>query len=295
LSQVSSLAAVRRERREAGRGSADGSGGLSPAPKRRRHPSADVAILSLHCDMMTTEGTEIEDMARGTGIADRDQIRTLEFRIEELKDRFVAELDRAGRDGDASLDPDFLKRFKETAHRLARQVNSSLPLSFPPEAADEIRRTVIDALTEADEIDEARPLDAVDGFLLRFEQIRHILRDALDESLGVAEEDGQAVVRRIIEWLPGIRQGEVAELAGTSVKTLQRLARDGGHPSSRLLLLARLLAILRRAWTPRGTVAWFHRPRADLGGRAPIELLSDPEYEDRLMVTARQGRAGHGA
>jgi hypothetical protein len=240
--------------------------------------------------MHTTEEIEIEGAMPGATTPE-DQIRGLEFRLEEMKDRLVEELDRAGE----GLDSDFVNRFRDTAHEAARLVNESLPLTFPPEAGDEVRRTVIEALTEADEIDGDRPLDAVNQLLIRFEQIRHVLRDACDESLEAGHEDGRALAKNLVEWLPSVRQADIAELLGTSARSLQRLIKEGGAPSSRLRLVTRLVALLRRAWTPEGTVAWFHRARRELDGKAPIEVLGQPEYEETLVVLVRQGRAGHGS
>ena len=40
--------------------------------------------------------------------------------------------------------------------------------------------------------------------------------------------------------------------------------------------VARLVAILRHAWTDEGVVAWFYRPRKDLDARKPIELIDEP-------------------
>lgn len=56
--------------------------------------------------------------------------------------------------------------------------------------------------------------------------------------------------------------------------------------------MARLVAILRHAWTEDGIVAWFHRPRRDLQGQRPIAVLKDPNYdEDELISAARAGRS----
>jgi hypothetical protein len=241
--------------------------------------------------MAATEEIEIEAIMPGATTPEQDQIRGLEFRLEEMKDRLVEELGRAGE----GLDSDFLDRFRTTAHEAARLVNESLPLSFPPEAGDEVRRTVLEALTEVEAIDETRPLDAVDRLLLRFEQIRHVIRDACDESVEATRDDGQALARNLLEWLPGVRQAEIAALVETSPRTLQRLAKEGGSPSNRLRLVTRLVALLRRAWTPEGTIAWFHRGRRELDGKAPFDVLGDREFEERLVTMVRQGRAGHGS
>lgn len=234
-------------------------------------------------------------MTLTAGTSERDAVQALAERLEEFKESLVNELE-AVENGDQAVDREFAGRFRETASRLARQLNQSLPMSFPPEAGDEIRRTAIDALTEALEFDEARPLDALDRLMIRLEQIRHILRDAVDESVEASAGDGRAHAEKLIAWLPDVSPTDLATLAGMSARSFQRLRKDGGvASSSRLELLARLVLILRRAWTPRGVVAWFHRPRSGLAGRPPIDLLSSPEYERALLLEARQGRAGHGS
>jgi hypothetical protein len=227
----------------------------------------------------------------GARTPEQDQVRDLEFRLEGMKDRLVEDLDRSGE----TLDGEFHTRFRDTVNAAARQVNESLPLSFPPEAGDEIRRTVIDALTEIEAIDEARPLDAVDRLLIRFEQIRHILRDAVDESLDFSDQDGQALAKKLLEWLPGVRQADIAALIGTSTRTLQRLVKEGGTPSNRMRLVTRMVALLRRGWTPQGVLAWFYRPRRELDGQRPVDVLDRAEYEEPLMTMVRQGRASHGS
>jgi type VI secretion system protein ImpL len=57
-------------------------------------------------------------------------------------------------------------------------------------------------------------------------------------------------------------------------------------------VVARLVAILEHSWTPAGIVAWFHRPRRDLGGRTPLAVLSrrNPD-EEALVSAARAGRS----
>ena len=52
--------------------------------------------------------------------------------------------------------------------------------------------------------------------------------------------------------------------------------------------------MLRHAWTPKGVLAWYHRPRRDLGGKAPLELLDDPGSERLLLSAARDSRTQYG-
>ncbi|HEX2161523.1 MAG TPA: hypothetical protein VHF88_06855, partial [Thermoleophilaceae bacterium] len=68
-----------------------------------------------------------------------------------------------------------------------------------------------------------------------------------------------------------------------------------GGADPRLTLVARLVSILRHAWTPAGVVAWFDRPRRELDGRAPRELLDDPANERILIATARSSRNQYGS
>jgi hypothetical protein len=67
-----------------------------------------------------------------------------------------------------------------------------------------------------------------------------------------------------------------------------------GASSHRIQVVARVVAILRHAWTDQGVYAWFHRPRADLGGGPPIVLLDDPGNERALLIAARAGRVQGG-
>jgi hypothetical protein len=56
--------------------------------------------------------------------------------------------------------------------------------------------------------------------------------------------------------------------------------------------VGQLISILRHNWTEEGVVAWFHRPRRDLGGRPPLAVLSSESFdEDILLSAARAGRS----
>jgi transcriptional regulator with XRE-family HTH domain len=142
---------------------------------------------------------------------------------------------------------------------------------------------------EAVATDDPEALANLDRLLVRVEQVRELLRERVDEGLGEVESDGAALLDLLADWLPGTTQAELAALAGTSTRTLQRLARDGGPPPNRLRLVARLVAELRHAWTPAGVIDWFQRPRPELEDRPPIELLDDPAYEARLWTEVRAG------
>ena len=190
------------------------------------------------------------------------------------------------------VDGDALARLGTTARAAAGRVNLLLPSHVDPAAADEIRRRLIGILTL--DAGQAPSLDLADQVLLEMEAIRHVVRDLLDEQSPVELRDAAAVVRQVEGWLPGATVAEVAGLFGCSERQLQRMRKDGGRASSRMQMVARLVAILRLAWTDRGVVAWFDRARDDLGGERPSALLDDPHFERDLLVAARAGRAQGG-
>jgi hypothetical protein len=195
----------------------------------------------------------------------------------------------------STVDPEYAKRFAETAQRLSVQLSNELPPQLESEAIAEIRRILINLLDELGRIDPDRPLDTIDGFFVGAEAIRHIVRDALDEHHGRQESDARPLVEYLREALPRINQSDQALLVGISTRHLQRLGKDGGTPPRRLIVVARLVKLLRYAWTPEGVVAWFFRERRELDGHAPIDVLGDPGFESVLLRMARQGRAGHGS
>jgi hypothetical protein len=243
--------------------------------------------------MGTTKPTKIDPVAVAVrpAVGDDAGVGELDARLGELKQQLLEVLERNGGD-ESSIDPDAVTH---AVREFAQLVNGLLPASLPAEAADEARRVVIDALVELEGLDAPGALAALDRLLLRIEQVRELMRERDDEGLGEVEEDGPTLLALLAEWLPGITQADLALLAGTSARTLQRLASAGGPPPNRLRLVARLVAELRHAWTPAGVIAWFGRPRIELDGRPPVDVLDDPVYEGRLRRAVREGASGHGS
>lgn len=91
-----------------------------------------------------------------------------------------------------------------------------------------------------------------------------------------------------------MRQRDLAELLAVTPRTVHRWSSQAGEPEHRLQLVARLVAVLRHAWTPKGILAWFHRPRRDLDEKRPIDLLDDPAAERSLLSAARSSRNQYG-
>lgn len=230
---------------------------------------------------------------------EREQLERLEDSIERWQAELREELATTAANNESSdnpIDPAYAERFRATARRLSSQVHKEVPPDLDPEALAEIRGHLIDGLEALNQLDESRPLDSVDKFLVHAEAVRHIVRDALDGQPGGDESDAGELLTDIAERLPGITRKELGELIGVGERQIQRLSKEGGKAASpRLQLVARLIALLWRAWTPRGVVAWFYRPRKDLGDKAPIDVLDDPAFERDLTLAARRGRAQHGS
>jgi hypothetical protein len=230
---------------------------------------------------------------------DRDQLERLEGSIERWQTKLREELASVAKGASGSeqpIDPAYAERFVETAQRLSSQVHREVPPDLDPGALAEIRGHIIDGLEALNELDDSRPLDSVDSFIVHAEAVRHIVRDALDGQPGGDESSARELLDGISEQLPGVTRKQLGELIGVGERQVQRLAKDDDRtPSRRLQLVARLVALLWRAWTPAGVVAWFYRQRDDLDGRAPIDVIDDPASERDLMLVARRGRAQHGS
>lgn len=223
--------------------------------------------------------------------SERSQLERVDKAIEKWLELLIAE--------STNVDLEQVKRFVKTTKRYAIRLDEHLPPTLDPSAVAEIRGILLGGIRKLEQAEDSDgaigPLDILDDFMVRAESIRHILRDVLDEDIGAHRHDTQALVGLLEAWLSGVPRSDLARLLDVSVRTLQRYAKEGGPASRRLWLVTRLVAVLHRAWTPQGVVAWFDRNRAELDERSPRDVLDEPEYEAALMLTARQGRAQHGA
>ena len=190
------------------------------------------------------------------------------------------------------IDDSARKRLADVERRLA-------DLKPQLEAADlsiEQRATMYSALVDVNAAMNAAPgdLDRFEAALIGIERVRHVVRDAIDEFVGGAAAERRRLLQSLEASLPGVRQADIAELLAVDPRTVRRWAASAGEPEHRLDLVARLVAVLRHAWTPKGILAWFHRPRRDLDGKPPIELLDDPGSERALLSAARSSRNQYG-
>jgi len=224
---------------------------------------------------------------------------TIEQRLEQI-DHDADELKQAIVDaivhlhGAPEVDDSFEQRLHAIAERSRRLRTELQPEDFDKAQLDELWRAVVDL---PDLLAAAPDLEAYDQVLVRVERIRHVVRDALDEHVAGLANDTAAVMEELRRRLPTTTRSQLAELLGVRRRTLPRWQRQTGRPPGRRLqLVARLVAILRHAWTEEGVVAWFHRPRRELGGRAPLDVLDDPAVDERALISmARAGRSQHAA
>lgn len=212
--------------------------------------------------------------------------------VDEWRESVLASLRGLGDIADDVTDRAQRQRFEETLRRLLHLNDELHAADFDPEWVAEFRGLLLDSLRS---MNTEQPIDAFDDLLLNLEAIRHLLRDAIDGHIEGGESDVATVVEELRARLPRISQPEMADLLGVSTRQLQRWAKSEAAPSRRAKLVARLVALLHRSWSPEGVVAWFYRSRPGLKDRAPIDVLDDPAYEQALMVAVRQGRAQHGS
>lgn len=222
-----------------------------------------------------------------------NRLENIEVELADLVEPFIREVGKAASKDE--VDPSFADRFRETARRLIELNGELHEDDFDPRALAEFRGIIIDAIKDVDEADPERPLDTIDSLLVHAEQLRHLVRDAMDGHVGGLGQNTAEVMESLRQALPSIRRVELAALLGRSQRQVERWAVQEGPPPRRLELVAKIAALLRHSWTEDGVVAWFFRPRADLRGKKPADLLNDPGRENELTVAARRGRAQHGS
>jgi hypothetical protein len=218
-------------------------------------------------------------------------------RLENLMQELQQDLEKENAD-QAVLDDEYVEKWTETSRRLAVKLSRKPPAALAPEAVAKLRGIVVDAMSGQEASRDAPPLDRLDALLVSAESLRHVIRDAMDVDLGVDEADTGAVLEQLIRWLPGVSLSEIAALLGRSDRQLQRWRKDGppseGEAAERLVLVARLVVVLKRSWTPQGIIAWFDRSRSELDGQTPRSRIDDPLSRQLLLDLARRGRSQYG-
>lgn len=214
-----------------------------------------------------------------------ERLEKLDREAEELKDCFVEAITQL----EEASDEAFQTRWVTLGKRL-RQLRYDLqPQDFDKEQVVDLSTALLDIY---ELITEPGGFDAQDQLLIRFERIRHVVRDALDEHVNGVTGDTAQVLQELFTRLERIPRHEIAELIGVDRRTLTRWSEQSRPPTRRLDVVARLVAILRHNWTEEGIVGWFHRPRRDLGGRSALATLEEPHFDESALISAaRAGRS----
>jgi hypothetical protein len=225
-----------------------------------------------------------------TVAGERDELEQFEDLVEQWSRQLLQAL------SEASVPKDYLDRWQHTASRLSDAINRSTPPSLDAEQVAEIRGELLTIMQGVAERDPKRPLDSIEAALLGLEAIRHVVRDALDQQTP-GEGDARMLIAELEQILPRINRRNLGLLLGMSDRSIQRILASAVPvaPGRHLVLVARLVALLRRGWTPEGIVAWFQRPRPELDGRSVLDAIDDATLEQDIFGLARHGRAQHGS
>ena len=221
---------------------------------------------------------------------ERDELQRFEGLVESSSQKLLGALSQT------PIPTDYLDRWQHTASRLSQSIDRSAPPSLEAEQIAEIRGELLGIMQRVADDDPKRPLDSIEAALLGLEAIRHVVRDALDQQTP-GDGDARTLLRELEETLPRVSRKDLAQLLGTSDRSIQRILASPTpvEPSRRLTMVARLAALLRRGWTPEGIIAWFQRPRPELGGRSVLDVIDDAALEHEILGLARHGRAQHGS
>jgi uncharacterized protein (DUF2384 family) len=193
--------------------------------------------------------------------------------------------------GAPEADDSFEDRWEAIAQRMKDLREDIKPEDFDKEQLATLAGTLLDIRDQLDQGGARGNLDVCDQLMIMLERIRHVVRDALDEHVSGVTGDVGTVMAELDRWLPDVPDQTIAKMIGVDRRTLSRWRGQAGQPRRNLRVFARLMAILRHSWDEEGIIAWFGRPRRELGGRRPVTLLGDPNAEDALIGAARSGRS----
>ena len=224
-----------------------------------------------------------------TSLTPSQRLEALDERSAALKHAFLEAAEALDRS--EHVPGEVTERLKEQTRQVSRLPDGIISTDLDREQLDSAWRALWQMRELLDQAGDEVDLDTLDGLLVAVERFRHVVRDALDEYVPGIGEDTAIVVGQLREWLPSVPKSALAELLGVQARTVTRWQADARRPSYRLGIVAKLVAILRHSWTQEGVRAWFYRPREDLDGRRPFDLLDKPEDARALVSAARSTRS----
>jgi len=218
-----------------------------------------------------------------------ERLGRIDQEVGELQQGFIEAVEHLRRAPEA--DGSFEDRWEGIAQRMKDLRGEIKPEDFDKEQLATLAGTLLDIRDQLDRDGARGNLDVCDQLMIMLERIRHVVRDALDEHVSGVAGDVGVVMAELDRWLPDVPDQTIATMIGVDRRTLSRWRGQAGQPRRNLRVFARLVAILRHNWDEQGIIAWFGRPRRELGGRRPVTLLGDPNAEDALIGAARSGRS----
>ena len=225
-----------------------------------------------------------------TGLTPEERLEHADREVEELQRLFIEAVEQVRQTPEA--DGSFEDRWSALAQRVKGLRTAFNAADYDKEQLVTVATALFDMRDLLDGAPTPGDLNVCDGLLIALEQVRHVIRDAIDEHVNGVTDDIGVVMSDLDRWLPGIPDHTIAALVGVDRRTLGRWRKQAGIvPRRQLRTFARVVAILRHNWDPEGVVAWFDRPRRELGGRRPASLLPDPDTEPELISAARSGRS----
>jgi uncharacterized protein (DUF2384 family) len=217
-----------------------------------------------------------------------ERLGRIDQEVGELQQGFIEAVEHLRRAPEA--DGSFEDRWEGIAQRMKDLRGEIKPEDFDKEQLATLAGTLLDIRDQLDRGGARGNLDVCDQLMIMLERIRHVVRDALDEHVSGVAGDVGMVMAELDRWLPDVPDQTIATMIGVDRRTLSRWRGQAGQPRRNLRVFARLVAILRHNWDEQGIIAWFGRPRRELGDRRPVTLLGDPNAEDALIGAARSGR-----
>lgn len=188
------------------------------------------------------------------------------------------------------LDPRTAELLRSVAERLASGGPAEWADGVDPYLLIELQRIGLSALLGLAADDESARVETAE---IALESLQDVLADIADAAVVGDERSG----REIVAWLrekTAMSNGELAGLLGVSKRKLDRWIAGDSEPAAedgmRLRVAARLVNQLRHAMTAVGAVRWLERPFAELGGRAPRELLGSADFAPQLFTLAARSR-----
>lgn len=131
------------------------------------------------------------------------------------------------------------------------------------------------------------------------EYVKDLLQTFQREVARSVIDDPRAAADFVLHEMEGVDQTELAKLLGYgSERSLSEHVAADRTPNvrtdnDRIVLIAHIVFDLRNAMSPQGMLAWFYRPRAQLGGKSPVDVINeDLRVADRPIRSLARASMG---